>query len=406
MLFFWWGCILSSGLAQVWTWNTIAPVQMGNSAQGVTALAKGNGSDIWIGTDAGLVLFSDGQLSALPIFNSTFIRTLLWDSISSSLLVGTDGAGLYIQSGNTWTQLFPQAQNGLPETRIQSVSIHQGNVWVGGAEKGLFKYENGGWQQFNALTTSGQLPFSSVTSLLSAQNGLWVGTQAHGLYFLFNQGGFTNLTVDSGLPVAHVQSIFHQDPYVWLGFSGTQGDHHLARYHTQQKAMQVFGPSTGYPVFRQVYAFQRDSLNHIWIGSHGGDLPLAYFDGQTFTGIPEFSSGFLSSPVKALLHQGGQKIWVGHFGGLSVNSLLPTSIQPSSADSDLMPFPNPFSKKLNIPEASSSTSWELIPLSGGYIQRGLGSTISGNSLAPGVYILRWKGKEGKVQQSFVLRKND
>jgi hypothetical protein len=71
-----------------------------------------------------------------------------------------------------------------------------------------------------------------------------------------------------------------------------------------------------------------------------------------------------------------------------------------------VPFPNPFSKKLNIPEASSSTPWELITLSGGYIQHGLGSTISGNSLAPGVYILRWKGKEGKVQQSFVLRKND
>lgn len=405
-LLFIWVCLMGNGLAQVWTWSTLAPEQMGNAGQGVTALAKGNGTDIWIGTDAGLVLLSEGQLSALPAFNSTFIRTLLWDSLTSSLLVGTDGSGLYIQSGTTWTQLFPQAQNGLPETRIQSLSMHQGNLWVGGAEKGLFKYENGSWQQFNALTTAGQLPFASVTALQSDQSGLWVGTQAHGLYRLFNQGGFTNLTVDSGLPAAHVQSVFLQEPYVWMGFSGTQGEHHLARYHTQQKSIQVFGPSTGHPSFRQVYAFQKDSLNHIWIGSHGGDMPLAYFDGQVFSGIPEFSTGFLSSPVRALLHQGGQTMWVGHFGGLSVNSLLPTSVHPNPEDSDLLPFPNPFSKKLNIPEASSTTLWELISLNGQQVQRGMGNAISGQLIAPGGYVLRWQGEKAEVRQSFVLRKND
>jgi ligand-binding sensor domain-containing protein len=392
--------------AQTWTWNTVPTSQLVSNAQGVTAICRGQADEIWLGTDAGLVLYSNQQFNVVSNLAGKFVRCLLWDSLNTTLWVGTDGAGLFSNSGNVWTQVFPESQVGSSETRIQSLVLHQGNLWVGGAEKGLFKWDAGSWQQFNALTTAGQLPFSSVNALVSAASGLWVATQTNGLYRLFDQGGFTYLTVDSGLPANHVQSLHYDESYVWIGHSGTQSNNHLARYHVGQKSIEVFEPASGFPAFRQVYAFAEDSSGRLWIGSHMSDFPLAYFDGQSFTGIPEFNSGFIPSPVKSLMVDAEQSVWVGHFGGISVNTLLPTFIEPSDVPNPLRPYPNPFSDQIQLPNQSSSTAWELLNLQGELLGRGQGKRISGAGLARGIYVLRYLDESGKPVSALIYRTND
>lgn len=397
---------LNSALAQSWSWSTVPANQIALNAQGVTSLCRAQSEEIWIGTDAGLVLYSNQQFAVVPSLAGQYIRCMLWDSLNATLWVGTDGGGLYSNTGNVWTQVFPQSQVGPSESRIQSLALHQGSLWVGGAEKGLFKRDGSSWQQFNALTTAGQLPFSSVNALLSSGSGLWVATQTNGLYRLLDQGGFTYLSVDSDLPANHVQSLHWQDPYVWIGHSGTQSNNHLSRYHTQQKTIDIFAPATGYPAFRQVYAFAEDSAGRIWIGSHLSDFPLAYFDGQGFIGISEFASGFIASPIKALLLDSLQSVWVGHFGGLSVNTLLPTSIHEPDLNSNLLPYPNPFVEVLHIPVESEQGFWELINMRGETVAKGLGNTISGSQLESGVYLLKYGGSKGKVKTALTFRKND
>jgi len=393
-------------VAQTWSWSTVSSNQIVVNAQGVTSICHGNTDTMWIGTDAGLAMYSNQQFTVVPSLAGRFVRCLLWDSLNSTLWVGTDGAGLFSNSGNVWTQVFPESQVGSSETRIQSLALHQGNLWVGGAEKGLFKWDAGSWQQFNALTTAGQLPFSSVNALVSSSSGLWVATQTNGLYRMFDQGGYTYLTVDSGLPANHVQSLYNDEPYVWIGHSGTQSNNHLARYHVGQKSIEVFEPASGFPAFRQVYAFAKDSLGQIWIGSHLSDFPLAYYNGQGFVGIPEFSTGFLASPVKALMLDFQQSIWVGHFGGLSVNSLLPTSVNESGLETERLPYPNPFGSLLTIPGLPEHGFWELISMSGEKVASGHGKELSGRALKPGMYLLRYDAGSGKVKTTLTYRTND
>ena len=395
-----------TAVAQTWTWNTVSSSQMIENAQGVTSICSAGEGRVWIGTDAGLVLYSNQQFSPISNLSGQFIRCLLWDSLNATLWVGTDGGGLFSNNGNAWAQVFPQSQIGNPESRIQSLALHQGSLWVGGAEKGLFKWDGASWQQFNSLTTAGQLPFSAVNALLSANSGLWVATQTHGLYQLLDQGGFTYLSVDSGLPSNQVQSLYSKGPYMWIGHSGTQSNTHLSRYHTQQKTTEVFGPETGFPALRQVYAFAEDSAGRMWIGSHMSDFPLAYFDGQNFTGIPEFTSGFLSTPIASLMRDSGQSMWVGHFGGVSVNTLLPTSIIPAQDASMLLPYPNPFGEVLHIPGQTTDGLWELIGVHGETIAVGRGNVLSGAGIKPGLYLLRYAAEADATKTALILRKND
>jgi len=396
----------NSAFAQTWSWNTVPSSQLISNAQGVTAVCNGQAGDVWLGTDAGLVLYANQQFSVVPVLAGKFVRCLLYDSLNAVLWVGTDGSGLYTKVGTVWTQLFPQTQVSGIEARIQSLALHQGGLWVGGAEKGLFKWDGASWQQFNAITTGGQLPFSSVNALLTDAAGLWVATQTHGLYYLRNQGGFTYLSVDSGLPANHVQSLFKQGPFVWIGHSGTQSNNHLARYDTQQQTIQVFGPSTGYPAFRQVYAFAEDSAGRLWIGSHLSDFPLAYFDGQSFFGIPEFNAGFISSPVKSVWIDEEQSVWVGHFGGISVNTLLPTSIEEPGGSAMVLPYPNPFTAFLHLPIQTESTYWDLLNLQGEIVAQGYGKRISGQQLKTGFYLLRYQNESGNRVSVLTYRKND
>jgi len=396
----------NASLAQTWNWNTIPSNQLMGNAQGVTAFCRANSDTMWIGTDAGLAFFSNSQFTIVPNLAGQFVRCLLWDSLQSTLWVGTDGGGLFSNNGNAWTQIFPQSQIGTSEARIQSLALHQGNLWVGGAEKGLFKWDGGSWQQFNTLSTSGQLPFSNINALASSTTGLWVATQTNGLYHLFDQGGFTYLTVDSGLPANHVQTLFYSNPFVWIGHSGTQGNNHLSRYNEAQKSIEVFEPDNGFPAFRQVYAFCQDSVGRIWIGSHLSDFPLAYFNGQSFSGIPEFTSGFIASPVRALTLDFQQSIWVGHFGGLSLNSPLQTSIPKASSTSNLLPYPNPFSSILHIPGQSDHGFWELFNMSGDKIASGNGKVFSGSDLKVGIYLLKYVDCDGNLKSALTYKRNN
>ena len=99
--------------------------QIALNAQGVTSLCRAQSEEICIGTDAGLVLYSNQQFAVVPSLAGQYIRCMLWDSLNATLLVGTDGGGLFSKAGNVWTQVFPQSQVGPPESRIQSLALHQ-----------------------------------------------------------------------------------------------------------------------------------------------------------------------------------------------------------------------------------------------------------------------------------------
>ncbi len=98
----------------------------------ITALAVLPDGDLLLGADAGLVRFADGAVT--PVASITAPVTAI-AVIDGAAWVATEGAGVYVQQGDGWTQVTPA--DGLPAATITAIAATAEAVWLGGATGGL-----------------------------------------------------------------------------------------------------------------------------------------------------------------------------------------------------------------------------------------------------------------------------
>jgi hypothetical protein len=158
----------------------------------VTALAKGSGGTVWIGTNAGLVRYTGTTFityntsDGLPSNTITCIET-----IGSSVYVGTT-AGLSRYDGLNFTN-YTLANGKLPDDNITSLKAENANlVWIGGVDK-LVKFSIN-----SSFTTSSYIntPLSPSPGKINCiyidqQNTKWLGTTTKGV-LIESGNGFVN----------------------------------------------------------------------------------------------------------------------------------------------------------------------------------------------------------------------
>lgn len=109
----------------------------------VRALVETANGELWVSTSAGLAVIRDGGPVAIREFNDRQLRPLL-ALPDGSLLVGTDGAGLWRVSGDgSRVTLVAKAGRGLENDRVFSLALDSGGggVWIGTSGGGLARLD-------------------------------------------------------------------------------------------------------------------------------------------------------------------------------------------------------------------------------------------------------------------------
>lgn len=126
----------------------------------VRALVETANGDLWVSTTAGLARMRDGKASRIKELDDRQLRPLL-ALPDGSLLVGTDGAGLWrVASNGVKATLVANARHGLKSDRVFSLAADGFGV-----RRQSRRLESGGF----------------ATALQTPGGGVWIGTSGGGL---------------------------------------------------------------------------------------------------------------------------------------------------------------------------------------------------------------------------------
>lgn len=314
------------------------PLVRGRSV--LTLLAARDGT-VWIGTNAGLLRFSDGRLQrfapallqATPVLalfedrdgtiwvgsrgdglgairHGRFDRYRVADGLSNdvvtalaldregSLWVGTDGGGLNRLRDTSVSNVG--VQEGLPrDVALAVYQDHAGTLWVGTSGGGLARIEHG---TATTLRTDPALARAVVNAIEEEPaGGLWVGTGTAGLFRLEGTRVAERWTTANGLPQNTVYTVLSRAPGdVWAG--------------TRSGIMRTnAGPSATPRTFlsdQSVRVLTRARDGGVWIGTNGGGL-LHWANEVVSSPIPTTGLGRY---VRAVLEDPDGTVWIGTNG--------------------------------------------------------------------------------------------
>ena len=256
---------------------------------------------VWIGTNGGLVRWSDGKMQRFPVNDGLATESILSviEDQEGDLWVGTETDGLHILRDQRFRLMG--ARDGLSSDDTTTVVQDEDRtLWVGTTANGLNAVKQGGGVK-NYTVKDGLLS-DVILSLAAGPKGeIWVGTP-DGLNRI--QGAKVEaFTSADGLPDDFIRSLLvDDDASVWVGTR--RG---LAHWSGRAGApMTTFTISNGLGS-DLVGALARDRRGNLWVATLGG---LARLHGSNMINYTT-KDGLSSNVVTALMPRGNGTMVIG-----------------------------------------------------------------------------------------------
>ena len=266
------------------------PVSMaglGRSGGGTTfvrTLMAARDGRIWVGTDGRLLGAYDPRTEQWQVFRHDpkqpdslggVVRTLAEDA-QGRVWVGSNGGGLQVLAPGADRFQRYGAPEGLPDPRVQSISISpDGSVWVG-TWSGLVRLAPGATQlkpltlrDGSELRLAGQV-VHAIAQLIDGS--LWIGTQEGDLWRVSGTDGVATQLDRRPGTLGSVQTITAvNEREVWVGRSAgielrDPASGQLLR-SLQPRASKPWGLAGG-----DIRAILRDPANLLWVAGYGTGL--------------------------------------------------------------------------------------------------------------------------------------
>ena len=283
-------CLQTDGTRQQWTRHHGLP------SNTVYSLFNDDKDGLWVGTAEGLVHLEQGKLSPVP--QSPKIPVFALAYYNNSLYLGTE-RGLYQRQGND----FVLVQAELQQTAISRLLVdHQGDLWIGTVEEGIFRLSNYGLEQ---LTARHGMPNNRVLTIFEdREHSIWLGT--NGGLFRLRDAPFTTLSAEQGLPDNFVRTVLqHSDGSIWIGTARGVARYLDGKLLTEKNLVPE----------QSVLSLAETSSGDVLIGTYAAGM-FIYSAGQV-TKLVDRNSGLLSNEVRAILPLQDGSIWIGTAQGLN-----------------------------------------------------------------------------------------
>ncbi len=273
----------------------------------IRALHRDHDGNLWVATEQGLDLFSDGvavTLTTLDGLSSNLVYALLEDH-DGALWIGTRGGGLNRYANGKFTALT--VKNGLPSDLIGALSLDDdGTLWVG-TSNGLTAIQD---NTMTLYTNRNGLSSPVVGAILrDREHNLWVGTltgDIHLLRSLRDKNDFRVFQLNQMRQDRLVHQIFEdRSGRLWVA-----AQYGLALF--KQGFIKFWGQAEGLPN-PVVLAIAEDEEMNIWAGFHRGGLALI-----REKGLLSFSSknGLPAEDVYAILIDDTDRLWLSTDNGI------------------------------------------------------------------------------------------
>ncbi|MCA1930535.1 two-component regulator propeller domain-containing protein, partial [Rheinheimera sp.] len=282
-------CLQTDGTRQQWTRHHGLP------SNTIYSLFNDDKDGLWVGTAEGLVHLQQGKLNPVP--QSPKIPVFALANYNNSLYLGTE-RGLYQRQGND----FVLVQAELQQTAISRLLVdHQGDLWIGTVEEGIFRLSNYGLEQ---LTARHGMPNNRVLTIFEDhEHSIWLGT--NGGLFRLRDAPFTTLSTEQGLPDNFVRTVLqHSDGSLWIGTARGVARYLNGKLVTEKNLVPE----------QSVLSLAETSSGDVLIGTYAAGL-FIYSSGQV-TKLVDRNSGLLSNEVRAILPLQDGSIWIGTAQGL------------------------------------------------------------------------------------------
>jgi ligand-binding sensor domain-containing protein/signal transduction histidine kinase len=292
----------------------------------VQSFLEDSHSNLWVGTDQGLVLLSSApavdkaRLEIVPNLGATSVLTIFEDQ-EHNLWIGTDTAGLHILRLQKFRRLPPLS--GYAITAITQTI--DGTIWLGSKDEGLFRYDAG---EIRHLSTKDGLLSDVILTLAADRDGsLWIGTP-DGLSHL-QDGKIKSYTSSDGLPDDFIRSLFSdKDGSLWIGTRRGLAHWKDGRFTVLSRMEGLKSDLVG--------AMLRSSSNDLWVATLDGLVRIQDGEVTTFTK----ANGLSGDVITSLLEDADHALWVGtKDGGLtrfSGNSFSPVRAHDLPNEIDAM----------------------------------------------------------------------
>ncbi|WP_437201475.1 sensor histidine kinase [Planctomicrobium sp. SH664] len=269
----------------------------------VQALAADPRGVLWIGTDQGLVCWTDGEIQSVPDPDQLVPEniTSLCSAPDGVVWIGGENGSLTVWNGKKFLR---KSIAEIPSwSTIHSLLSHpDGHMWIG-TNAGLYR---SGPQGVRRLTRRDGLADGAVESLALARTGqVWVGTR----------DGVSRVSADEvesfrtrdGLTQSTVYAVYEDhEGSLWVGTKNGLNQFVDRRTIPLTTSEGLPSDETG-PVLQ-------DSTGTIWIGTL--DQGLARFDGRRCQTVATRESGLPSNQIRTLAAGEGETLWVGTDRGL------------------------------------------------------------------------------------------
>ncbi len=291
----------------------------------VRSLLCDDAGTLWAGTTNGLARFdrSRNVFVAVDSAGSSTVRAIMED-VDHSLLVGTDGRGVYRLDSErrvaTRVALGPGSDTLLIRALARDLL---GRIWVGTEDRGLRVLSADGSTVSVVRSQPGApagLSHNAIRSLLVDQSGLvWVGTRGGGAS-AYNPRSVAVKRLDSGtgLPGAETrQMIESADQTLWIATDGGGLVHATAEGVPIRGFRHVAGDPASIPSDRVICLAEAPG-GGLWVGTDGGGLALldpATGRARRMQRDPARPDSLGGDTVWALLVDTGGTLWVGLEGG-------------------------------------------------------------------------------------------
>ncbi|WP_456425625.1 two-component regulator propeller domain-containing protein [Rhodocaloribacter sp.] len=269
--------------------------------QNIWGLYEDREGNLWIGLDGvGIARFSR---SPFVLFNEEhgLATNGVWSMLEDRqgrIWFGTDGGGLSRYDGETFTT-FTTADGLVDNTVIVSMEDEDGVLWFG-TTRGLSRYDGRRFTTFYPDSLWGD-----VWALASdGQGALWVGTANNGL-FRFEDGRVEHFTAKDGLPSEQIYFLhFARDGVLWI--ATRKG---LAQYAGGHFTTYTTADGLGYD---EVSFITEDGDGQLWVGTYGGGL--THFIPPGRPGGPHFRNisvedGLNDDHIMSMVFDAGDNLW-------------------------------------------------------------------------------------------------
>lgn len=306
----------------------------------INTLLPGNGTDLWIGTDSGLVHWTGSEISRrdLPASLSHVQVLALARDHDSNLWAGTTSGLVRLDQRGAATS--EQLHDGRPKPVSALFEDREGNLWAGGTDfieqyrdsvflsyrldsgplyvdsagRAWYGPSNGGlsWltETKRGSITSAGLKNDVVYSITGAPGELWIGRQRGGLTQVRKQGGsFTSRTYSAadGLAPGSVYAVLRtHDGSVWAGtLNGGVSRLRNDRITTYTTANGLLSNS--------ISAIEEAQDGTVWIATPNGLQSFAHEQWRAYSD----ADGIPPGRVNCLTRDSAGVLWIGTDAGLA-----------------------------------------------------------------------------------------